>query len=131
MNAMTEKEDTRNPAQAEGPAHAEGEAPAFAAQGGSAAGAAPEAATRTAKPLPEDALIIVPVRNMVLFPGVLIPITIGRARSIAAAQSGRAPSARSACCCSASREVERAGPDDLYRVGTTRQRAALRHRARR
>jgi ATP-dependent Lon protease len=36
--------------------------------------------------LPETALAIVPVRSMVLFPGVIIPINIGRAMSIAAAQ---------------------------------------------
>ena len=37
-------------------------------------------------PLPPDALIIVPVRGMVLFPGHVLPITLGRERSIAAAQ---------------------------------------------
>src|ERR1700760_1599052 len=37
-------------------------------------------------PLPPDALIIVPVRNTVLFPGVVLPITVGRPRSVAAAQ---------------------------------------------
>src|SRR5215212_9649851 len=37
-------------------------------------------------PIPGDALIIVPVRNTVLFPGVVAPITIGRPKSIAAAQ---------------------------------------------
>ena len=37
-------------------------------------------------PLPADALIIVPVRSTVLFPGIMLPITIGRQRSIAAAQ---------------------------------------------
>ena len=36
--------------------------------------------------IPDDALIIVPVRNIVLFPGVVAPITISRAKSIAAAQ---------------------------------------------
>ena len=36
-------------------------------------------ATRSA--LPADALIVVPVRNMVLFPGTVLPITIGRPRS--------------------------------------------------
>jgi ATP-dependent Lon protease len=39
-----------------------------------------------AKPLPEDALIIIPMRNTVLFPGVISPITVGRASSVAAAQ---------------------------------------------
>jgi ATP-dependent Lon protease len=36
--------------------------------------------------LPDDAMIIVPVRNMVLFPGMILPISIGRERSINAAQ---------------------------------------------
>ena len=35
-------------------------------------------------PLPPDALIIVPVRDTVLFPGMVFPITIGRPKSIAA-----------------------------------------------
>ncbi|MGE5162466.1 MAG: endopeptidase La [Sphingobacteriales bacterium] len=37
-------------------------------------------------PLPPDALIIVPVRNFVLFPGMVMPVSIGRPKSIAAAQ---------------------------------------------
>jgi ATP-dependent Lon protease len=38
------------------------------------------------KPLPEDAMIIVPMRSTVLFPGVISPITVGRPGSVAAAQ---------------------------------------------
>ncbi len=37
--------------------------------------------------LPEDALIIVPIRNTVVFPGTVFPITLGRERSVAAAQA--------------------------------------------
>jgi len=37
-------------------------------------------------PLPEDGLIILPVRNTVLFPGIVLPLSVGRNRSIAAAQ---------------------------------------------
>src|SRR3569832_417415 len=37
--------------------------------------------------LPEDALIILPVRNTVLFPGLVLPLTVGRKRSVAAAQA--------------------------------------------
>ncbi|HSF47080.1 MAG TPA: endopeptidase La, partial [Burkholderiales bacterium] len=55
------------------------------AAGAEVAAAAPEAKT-LARAIPEDALIIVPVRNLVLFPGVILPLTIGRSRSIAAAQ---------------------------------------------
>ena len=36
--------------------------------------------------IPSDALIIIPVRNTVLFPEVVMPITIARPKSIAAAQ---------------------------------------------
>ena len=43
-------------------------------------------ATVTSPTIPNDALIIVPVRNIVLFPGVVAPITIARPKSIAAAQ---------------------------------------------
>ncbi len=113
MNAMTEKEDTPNPAEAEG------NAPAFAAQGESAASSAPEAATRAAKPLPEDALIILPVRNMVLFPGALIPITIGRSRSLAAAQFAARAQRPIGVLLQRKGEVEEPGPDDLHWVGTT------------
>jgi ATP-dependent Lon protease len=36
--------------------------------------------------LPPDGLILIPVRNLVLFPGMVAPVSIGRERSIAAAQ---------------------------------------------
>ena len=36
--------------------------------------------------LPTDAVPVIPLRNLVLFPGVIIPISIGRAASILAAQ---------------------------------------------
>lgn len=37
-------------------------------------------------PLPADAIIVLPVRSMVMFPGVVLPISIGRDRSVMAAQ---------------------------------------------
>jgi len=36
--------------------------------------------------IPQDALIIVPVRNAVLFPGTVLPITIEQSLSVRAAQ---------------------------------------------
>lgn len=47
--------------------------------------------------IPEDALIIIPVRNMVLFPGMVVPITIAREKSLAAARPPCAVTARSVC----------------------------------
>jgi ATP-dependent Lon protease len=37
-------------------------------------------------PLPEDVLIVLPVRDLVLFPGVVLPIAIHGKRALAAAQ---------------------------------------------
>jgi ATP-dependent Lon protease len=37
-------------------------------------------------PLPDDSLVIIPVRSMVLFPGLVVPIAIGRKGSVAAAE---------------------------------------------
>jgi ATP-dependent Lon protease len=36
--------------------------------------------------IPADAMIIMPVRNLVLFPGMVAPLTLGRSSSVAAAQ---------------------------------------------
>ncbi len=36
--------------------------------------------------LPKDAIVILAVRNMVMFPGIVVPIAIGRERSVSAAQ---------------------------------------------
>ena len=36
--------------------------------------------------LPDDAMILLPARDLVLFPGIVLPIVVGRGGSIAAAQ---------------------------------------------
>ena len=51
-----------------------------------AAAPAQGATVTSSKPLPHDAMIIIPMRNTVLFPGVISPITVGRPVSVAAAQ---------------------------------------------
>jgi len=71
-----------------------------------------------AVPIPGDALIIVPVRNTVLFPGVVIPITIGRAKSIAAAQQAVREQRPIGILLQRDPELSEPGPHDLHRVGT-------------
>ncbi len=71
-----------------------------------------------APPIPGDALIIVPTRNIVLFPGVVIPITIGRPKSIAAAQQAVREQRPIGILLQRDAEAAEPGPDDLYRVGT-------------
>ncbi|MGY4238078.1 ATP-dependent Lon protease [Bradyrhizobium sp. USDA 4449] len=68
--------------------------------------------------IPEDALIIIPVREMVLFPGAIAPIAIGRAKSIAAAQQALREQRPVGIVLQRSPAIEEPGPDDLYRVAT-------------
>jgi hypothetical protein len=67
-----------------------------------APGTAPAGPAPTLRPLPDDALIVLPVRNLVVFPTTVLPIAIGRERSQAAVQKQSASSGRSASCCRAS-----------------------------
>ena len=68
--------------------------------------------------IPSDALIIVPVRNTVLFPGVVMPITIGRPKSIAAAQQAVREQRQIGLLLQRDPDSTEPGPDELYRVGT-------------
>jgi ATP-dependent Lon protease len=69
-------------------------------------------------PIPNDALIIVPVRNTVLFPSVVAPITVSRAKSIAAAQQALREQRPIGIFLQRNPDVEDPGPDDLHRIGT-------------
>ncbi len=75
-------------------------------------------AVGTLPPLPKDAIVIVPVRNMVLFPGVVFPIAIGRPVSIAAAQEAVRTQAQIGVILQRDPQVDEPGADDLHRVGT-------------
>jgi ATP-dependent Lon protease len=74
---------------------------------------------RRVRPLPEDAIIILPVRNVVLFPGVVLPITVGRSRSRAAAQHAARTQRPIGVLLQRNKEIEEPGADDLHWVGTT------------
>ena len=68
--------------------------------------------------IPDDALIIVPVRNTVLFPGVVAPITIARPKSIAAAQQALRKQRSIGILLQRNAEVDEPGPGDLHRICT-------------
>jgi len=78
----------------------------------------PKKESRAAVSLPEDALIILPVRNMVLFPGIILPITIGRERSRAAAQEAVRTQRAVGVLLQSKPDVDEPGPDDMHWVGT-------------
>jgi ATP-dependent Lon protease len=69
-------------------------------------------------PLPPDALILVPVRNTVLFPGIIFPVSIGRPKSIAAVQQAVREERPIGIVMQRDAEVADPGPADLHQIGT-------------
>src|SRR5208282_4396142 len=69
-------------------------------------------------PLPPDALIIVPVRNTVLFPSLVLPITLGRPKSVAAAQQAVRDQRQVGILLQRDPEVADPTPIDMHRMGT-------------
>ena len=68
--------------------------------------------------LPSDTLIIVGVRNTVLFPGIMLPITVGRPKSIAAAQQAMRDQRQVGILLQRDPELPEPKPADFYRIGT-------------
>jgi ATP-dependent Lon protease len=69
-------------------------------------------------PLPPDALIIVPVRNIVLFPGIVMPVTVARTRSIMAAQQAVREQRQVGILLQREAEMAEPTPVDMHRIGT-------------
>ena len=78
----------------------------------------PEASLQT-PPVPDDALIIVPMRSTVLFPQNVSPLVIGRKRSIAAVQLAVSSEKPVGLLMQLHDQDEEPGPDDLHTVGTS------------
>ena len=76
------------------------------------------AAAGSALVMPDDALILLPVRNMVLFPGMILPVTIGREASIAGAQQAIKSERPVGIVLQINPELDRPGLEDLCPVGT-------------
>src|SRR6185295_9008368 len=91
---------------------------AGAGSASAASGAAPEGASPS-RPIPDDALIIVPVRNIVAFPGMVFPLTVGRERSRAAAYEAARLQRPLGILLQTKAEIEQPEPNDLHWVGTT------------
>ena len=72
----------------------------------------------TIPPLPPDALIIVPVRGIVLFPHLVLPITLARPRSIAAAQQAVRDQRQVGILMQRAADIADPAPIDIHRMGT-------------
>jgi ATP-dependent Lon protease len=68
-----------------------------------------------------DKLPILPLRNNVLFPGVVIPITVGRDKSIKLIKEAYAGDKIIGVLSQRDVQIEDPGPEDLYNVGTVAQ----------
>ncbi|HSN32363.1 MAG TPA: LON peptidase substrate-binding domain-containing protein, partial [Ideonella sp.] len=77
--------------------------------------------------LPADVIAIVPMRNVVLFPHVLMPVSVGRAKSIAAVQHALATDSPLGIVMQRDPKVDDPGLDALFAVGT--EAKVLRHMA--
>jgi ATP-dependent Lon protease len=88
------------------------------AAGGQSGGPDSRSTALATRPIPEDALVLIPLRNAVLFPGVISPITIGRASSVAAANEAARASLKVGFLLQRDPQVNDVGPNDLHRIGT-------------
>jgi ATP-dependent Lon protease len=84
---------------------------------------APPASTASAMPstaeaLPADALVLIPTRNLVLFPGNVLPITLGRQRSIAGVQAAIRLNRPVGLVLQREPSTDDPLPTDLHNVGT-------------
>ncbi|MEQ1801967.1 MAG: endopeptidase La [Gammaproteobacteria bacterium] len=75
-------------------------------------------ANATEQQVPEDVLIILPVRNTVVFPGAVIPLTIGRRISLAAAEEAARSGRRIGLVMQKDASVNEPSGKDLHPVGT-------------
>lgn len=72
----------------------------------------------TTQGLPDDVLIIVPVRNLVLFPGVISPLIMGREASLAAVEEASRSGRKLGFILQHSAETDAPQGHELHRVGT-------------
>lgn len=68
--------------------------------------------------LPDDAVILLPIRNMVLFPNMLVPVGIGRSKSILAARQAVQNEQPMGVVMQRDASVESPAAEDFHDVGT-------------
>jgi ATP-dependent Lon protease len=83
-----------------------------------AAEAAEPAGLEAIAAVPADALILITTRNLVLFPGIVLPMTLGRQRSVVAAQAAIRLNRPVGLLLQREATADDPMPVDLHRVGT-------------
>src|SRR5690606_28390903 len=80
--------------------------------------AAQEAGEAPAARISDDMLILIPVRNLVLFPGTIVPVAVSRERSLAAAQEAVRSERKIGFLLQRDPQTQSPTTSDLYKVGT-------------
>jgi len=68
-----------------------------------------------------DNIPILPLKNTVLFPGVVVPITVGRDRSLALVKEAYESNKTIGVVAQKDESIEDPDPDDIYQIGTVAQ----------
>src|SRR4051794_22446670 len=68
--------------------------------------------------LPPDAVVLIAVRDLVLFPGMIAPISVGRANSIAAAEEAVRTERQIGLILQHNAEIDMPALEQLYQTGT-------------
>jgi ATP-dependent Lon protease len=84
----------------------------------SVSGTEPAGVDTPAREISDDMLIILPVRNLVLFPGIVLPVGINREMTIAGAQEATRTQRKVGFLLQKDADKNEVSPDDLYRFGT-------------
>jgi ATP-dependent Lon protease len=79
---------------------------------------APDQAGTAETVLPDDALPILPVRNTVIFPGLVLPLAVGRPQSVAAAQEAARAERLLGVVLQTEPGIDQPGPAQMHTVGT-------------
>ncbi|PWF41756.1 endopeptidase La [Massilia glaciei] len=80
--------------------------------------AGPDPGARSGPVLPPDAVIVVPVRNVIVFPGIVTPINIGRERTIAAAREAVRGERQVGVLLQREPDADAPLPEQLHQIGT-------------
>jgi ATP-dependent Lon protease len=68
---------------------------------------------------PTDTLAVLPIRGIVLFPGMVVPLTIGRPSAIKLVDSELPENKQVGLVTQRDEQLEKPGPSDLYRIGVS------------
>jgi ATP-dependent Lon protease len=112
-----ERQDLHDPVLSKAPDNNAGLGPAPEATGSSHAGSFSEAAQNE----PNETLAILPVRGIVLFPGMVVPLTIGRPAAIKLVDSELPENKHLGLVTQRDESLDRPEPSDLHRIGVSAQ----------